>query len=243
MPSLPAYSLRQRSAVAVNTEMGRSHSAMGLLVALGAVLLTGGCAAMSETQCMNADWRLVGEQDGRAGRAQTRLSEYFKTCAQYGITPDRDEYTTGYEFGLTFYCTEHNGYLEGRSGRLYQGVCPAGQEGYFLGGYSLGDSVRRGAYKVERIQRRILDAEDEIKNLKREIEELESPQEAGESDEEEKDSDDAQTTGSLKEKYRTLGRLEGELEQLRDREIEVIVEYRRAVDEARRNGFHERYAY
>ena len=231
----------RRSAVAVNTDTGRSRSSTGLIVALGAVLLAGGCAVMSESQCVNADWRAVGEQDGRAGRPQARLSDYYRVCAQYGITPDADAYEAGREIGLSFFCSSDNGYRQGRVGIWYQGVCPEVLEPDFLFGYEVGVSVGRAAENVKRIENRIEGEEDAIKDLKREIEELESP--GGSGGTKEKDSDDTKTEAGVKDKYRELGRLEGVLEQLRDEKIQAVVEYRLNVDEARRRGFFEIYAY
>ena len=222
-------------------EQTRCHT--GLIMAMGAVLLTGGCAVMSESQCKNADWYLVGEQDGRAGETPARLSKYYETCAEYGITPDRDKYTAGYEQGLTFYCTAQNGYQQGRGGRQYQGVCPQRAQINFMIGYELGALVRSAAENVERIERRVSKFEEDVRNLKREIETAEAPPDSDETDKEKKDSDDTAASTTLKEKYRDLGRLEGTLEELLERKRRAISRYRFAVDEARGKGFFEAYAY
>ena len=222
-------------------EQTRSHT--GLIVAMGAVLLTGGCAVMSESQCRNADWYLVGEQDGRAGETPARLSKYYETCAEYGITPDRDEYTAGYEQGLTYYCTAQNGYQQGRGGWQYQGVCPQRAEINFMTGYQLGVSVRSAAENVERIERRISTFEEDVRNLKQEIDKAESPPDSDDTVKDKKAPADTATSNALKEKYRDLGRLEGTLEELLERKRRAIPRYRIAVDEARRKGFFEAYAY
>ena len=223
--------------------MKRSRSYLGLIAAPGAVLLAGGCAVMSESQCVNADWRAVGEQDGRAGRPQARLSDYYRVCAQFEITPDADAYEAGREIGLSFFCSSDNGYRQGRVGIWYEGVCPDALEPDFLFGYEVGVSVGRAADNVQRIEHQIEDGKDAIKDLKREIEELESPGGSGRTDEEEKDSDDTKTADGVKDKYRELGRHEGALERLRDEKIQAVVEYRLHVGEARRRGFYELYAY
>ena len=211
---------------------------------LGALFLTTGCAVMSESDCINADWYTVGEADGRDGRSQSRLLEYFETCAKYGVTPNRDEYEAGHEHGLTFYCTESNGYQVGRSGVSYRGVCPSGLELGFLSGYYIGDKVKREDDKVRQLDRRIRRARENLKDLKRRIEERESAEDSDQTDDEGKDdeeSGDEKASDSLKEMYRELGRIEGALPGWLYERIEAVVEYRYAVDEARRRGFSEVY--
>ncbi len=46
---------------------------IGLLVA---VSIAGGCATMSESECINADWREVGRNDGLEGRRQEQLARH-----------------------------------------------------------------------------------------------------------------------------------------------------------------------
>ncbi len=212
----------------------------------GAVILTTGCTVMSESDCINADWYTVGEADGRGGRSQSRLLEYFETCAKYGVTPNRDEYEAGHEHGLTFYCTESNGYQVGRSGMSYRGACPSGLELGFLSGYYIGDNVGRAENKVRQLDRRIRSARQNLKDLIREIEQRESAEDSDQAEEEgedEKKSGDDKDADALKQMYRELGTIEGALEGWYDERIEAVVDYRYAVDEARRRGFAEVYQY
>ncbi len=146
---------------------------------------------MSESQCLNADWFLIGEQDGRDGLPRSQLVANRESCGNYGVTPDRDEYEAGRARGLTDYCTDLNGYREGKSGLPYHRVCPADVEPEFLYGYDTGVSVRMAVVRVDRV----------------------------------------------------LGRLEGKFDGLHRERGQVVSQYRRTVDEARRRGFAELYAY
>lgn len=199
--------------------------------------LLGGCAVMSESECLGADWHAVGERDGRDGRVMAHLEKYYDACAQFGVYPDDDAYRDGRERGLTYYCTEDRGYQEGRIGQGYRGVCPVTLESFFLEGYNVGISVRQTLESVHRLDYGIDSARHEIKRLEERIEELESD------DEESSSNEDRSAADRLKDMYRQLGRLEAELERLRDEKVYAIVAYRRAVDVARSRGFYEHYEY
>lgn len=199
--------------------------------------LLGGCAVMSESECLTADWQAVGERDGRDGRVMAHLEKYYDACAQFGIYPDDDAYREGRELGLTYYCTEDSGYQEGRIGQGYRGVCPVTLEPYFLDGYNVGISVRQTLESVHRVDYGIDSTREEVRRLEEQIEELES------GDDESSKTEDRSAADTLKDMYRQLGRMEAELERLQNEKIYAIVAYRRAVDVARSRGFYEHYEY
>ena len=211
---------------------------IGLAAVCVASLLCG-CAAMSESECVTADWHEVGQRDGRDGRVMTHLEKYYDACAQFGIYPDDKAYREGREQGLAVYCTEDSGYQEGRIGQGYRGVCPVGLEPYFLDGYNVGISVRQALQSVHRVDHGIHSRREEIRSLNAEIDELESPDDDADTSKEQ----DRSAADKLKDMYRELGRLEAELERLQDEKVYAIVAYRRAVDVARSRGFYEQYEY
>ncbi len=202
---------------------------------LGLAFLLCGCAVMSESECLTADWYLVGERDGREGKPLAHLSQYYDACSQYGIYPEEEAYRDGRDQGLTVYCTEDGGYQEGRVGLGYRGVCPAALEPYFLQGYNVGIAVRETLERAHQLDYQIHSAEEEIEDLRAEIDALESSEGSGE--------EDQPAAETLKQKYRELGRLEAELEGLHDQKVGAVVSYRRAVDVARSMGFYEHYEY
>lgn len=215
----------------------------GLLAALCAALPAGGCAVMSESECVNADWYAVGEQDGRAGRQPSRIARYHDACAQYGVTPSRTEYEAGRDRGLDFYCTEFNGYQVARGGSRYQGVCPPGLEPYFMDGYNVGEQVWRAVDRVRQVEYRMDEERDRIRDLKREIARLESPGDPDREDRQDSRDSAAGDAEAIRDKYRELGRAEGALERLDDELLGAVIDYRRAADAARRRGFPEDYEY
>lgn len=69
------------------SEFSRSRLSFVLL----ALTLCGGCVVMSESECLNADWREVGRNDGLEGKRAEELGRYKDACLQYGVTPDDSE--------------------------------------------------------------------------------------------------------------------------------------------------------
>ncbi len=97
-----------------------------------------GCATMNEEDCAYADWRLLGEDDGRAGEPLATFDKRAEQCASFGIAADRDAYDQGRGRGLEAYCTPEHAFDEGRAGRAYRGVCPREAEYAFLEEFNIG---------------------------------------------------------------------------------------------------------
>ena len=96
-------------------------ASLPLLVLL---LLLGGCATMNRSECLNADWRMIGMEDGASGRPLTYIGNHRKACAEFGISPDLDRYQSGHAQGLQQFCTYARGYSFGQHGRRDPNVCP-----------------------------------------------------------------------------------------------------------------------
>jgi hypothetical protein len=101
-------------------------------------VLSQGCATLDKDECMLADWRLIGYQDGVDGKSAARVGEYREDCAKHAIVPDLDAYRAGRQQGLQQYCTASNGYRLGNAGRGFSAVCPTPLEGGFRDGYNAG---------------------------------------------------------------------------------------------------------
>lgn len=203
-----------------------------LWCALLALTLCSGCAVMSESECVNANWREVGRNDGLEGKRAGEFVRYQDACLQYGVTPDGDAYSRGREDGLTIYCTPDSGYWEGRNGRGYGQVCPPSSARDFLEAYRAGQGVLRAIDTARSIEADIDSAKDRIGNLEDEIEKLESPDAPADADLPE---------GTVEERRKEIDELEGELRVLRAWRVVHFSEYVDAVDEARRLGFQEDY--
>lgn len=143
-----------------------------LLIALPAILLLSGCAKMmNENQCLVADWRSVGYEDGSQGRSEQWLSRRSEACAEFGVTPDLDQYLFGRNQGLEVFCQPRRGFSLALNGTRYENVCPAGLEGPFLAGYRDGQGLRDREIRYNELENRIESSFAELADLDLAIEE------------------------------------------------------------------------
>ncbi len=133
------------------------------------ILLLCSCSTMNKSECLNADWQMIGLEDGASGKALSYLGQRRKACADYDVTPDLEKYQAGYRKGLHQYCTPRKGYHLGRKGRQYQAVCPPELEEGFLAGYrdgkqiyTLKQQLSRTEAEIRRKEKLILELEDEL---------------------------------------------------------------------------------
>jgi hypothetical protein len=141
---------------------------MKLLVTTGllATLATlSGCSTMSAKECVAADWRTVGYEDGVTGRTGDRIGRYRDACSEHGITPSLAEYQAGREQGLREFCKPVNGFHLGARGGGYNGVCPADLDQPFVDAYQSG----RQLYAL---RSRVGSTQDEIDALRSEMEQI-----------------------------------------------------------------------
>ena len=120
--------------------MTESHTYNRLFTAamLALLALLQGCATLDKDECKLADWRLIGFQDGVAGKSAARVGEYREDCAKHAVVPDLDAYRAGREEGLQQYCIASNGYRLGNAGRSFAAVCPTALEADFREAYNAG---------------------------------------------------------------------------------------------------------
>lgn len=128
-----------------------------------------GCATMSEEECLTADWRAVGVQDGSAGRTTNWFSRRSEDCARHGVTPDFTSWEIGYRSGLMSYCTPYNGVQSGLRGNDYQGVCPANLEAEFYPAYQLGRRYHDARARLDAAHAELDDLDRQIESLRNDI--------------------------------------------------------------------------
>ena len=133
-------------------------------------LLLGSCATMSKDQCLAGAWGEVGFADGAEGYPMSRLDDHAKACAKYGVGPDLAAYGSAREDGLLRYCTPERGFVEGREGDSYHGVCSPAQEALFMPAYRDGQVVREAEAAVEEAESRVERLDDRIDDLKDDLE-------------------------------------------------------------------------
>ncbi len=126
--------------------------------------LLGGCESISKDQCEIGDWVAIGQADGAAGRADSRIADYAKDCGRYGIKPDIAAYQAGRSQGLLSYCTAPNGFEQGRRGKSYANVCPPALASEFQSTYSLGRELWQAEDRIKQNENRIKDRERDLDN-------------------------------------------------------------------------------
>lgn len=138
----------------------RSFTLLALLASLP------GCATLDKEECLVADWRLIGYQDGAAGKSATVLDEYREDCAEHAVVPDLDRYRAGRAEGLQEYCKVDNGYRLGESGRGYSGVCPTDLEEGFRAAYHKGREIYLARSAVQKTHAKIYRRQHLLQDLK-----------------------------------------------------------------------------
>ena len=140
-----------------------------IVSAAAAVLVLAGCAGMNEGECLTADWQMIGFEDGSVGRSQSNIGEYRKACADHGITPSLAQYRQGYAEGIRNYCTQSNGFDQGRRGATYRGICPHDMEADFVEAYGLGRNYYVLSSAVSSLNSRINSGNNRIERLEASI--------------------------------------------------------------------------
>lgn len=110
---------------------------------LFALALASGCTTMTPADCGSADWQDVGYEDGLKGMPD-RLDNRRQACARSGVEPETsalETYDRGWNEGLAGYCGPANGFIQGRRGKEYLGVCGKDVEPAFLEAYSDGRRI------------------------------------------------------------------------------------------------------
>lgn len=108
-----------------------------VLACIALISLTG-CATLSKSECLTADWQIIGLEDGANGRPTSYIGNHRSACADYGVKPNLDAYLAGHKRGVDQYCTYQTGYNLGERGSSYNKVCPENQYAEFSSGYQKG---------------------------------------------------------------------------------------------------------
>ena len=135
----------------------------------GLLLVISGCASMTLEECLNADWRTVGFEDGAQGREAHAIGRHRKACAKAGVTPDLNAYQAGRRQGLEKFCRPPNGYQLGRQGIEYRGVCPSTSEAAFLDAYNEGLEMHRLEQAFNTVSAAIGDIDERIEDAEERI--------------------------------------------------------------------------
>ncbi len=126
-----------------------------------------GCAGgMSKTECLYADWRAIGYEDGAAGRDASAISSRRVACADKAkVTPDMQAYLDGREEGLDQFCRPANGFDYGSRGGRYTGACAQRNEAAFVDAYEQGLTLHGLIANLDAASRALASAHAELDGI------------------------------------------------------------------------------
>jgi len=139
-----------------------------VLLAVGLIMLTG-CSTMNEEECLAADWKLVGFEDGSRGKTQSSIGEYRKDCAKVNVVPNLVAYQQGHLEGVRQYCIQGNGYRIGVNGGSYNNVCPPDLEPAFLAAFRHGHELYTIRRQIRNLQKSIQQSQSNLDTCQNEI--------------------------------------------------------------------------
>ena len=213
----------------LGVDLGRVFAVLVAIAALQS------CTTLSEEDCLTLDWAVLGETDGQLGRPLSDLNRYRRDCAKYDVVPDTQAYTEGRQRGLAVFCTEDNGYREGRNGASGRLVCPAALEPGFRRGYELGRAVYATVTELRASNESIVSARTEIEHLEAEIEDREESTHADGIEDNEKQA----LLDEIDDMERRIDQLERDIGILIATLAVSVSQYHDAVGTARRAGYDE----
>ena len=105
------------------------------------MVLLGGCASLSQSECISADWYDLGVHNALEGQKSDYVAEHFKACSEYQITPDLVEYKLGWMKGIQKFCTAQSAWRFGLTRHQYQNTCSITEEQQFIPAYRLAKKI------------------------------------------------------------------------------------------------------
>jgi len=131
--------------------------------AVAAAALLGACATgMGRDECVAADWRTIGYEDGLHGLPPDRIGAHRTACAKHQVTPNLAAYGEGRERGLREYCQPKNGFRAGINGQAYLNVCSGAAEAAFVDSYRHGRHIHDARAELRSTQARLRGARDGV---------------------------------------------------------------------------------
>lgn len=144
---------------------------LSMALALGAL---SGCASLSKSECLNANWEDIGVRDGANGQPEEYLIQHSTACAKVNVAPDRGAWLHGREKGLERYCLPHRMYNIGEYGGAFDaGICRNFDQERLVDAYQKGRDVNRRANALSEIDAELRDIRTKLENKELEKKERE----------------------------------------------------------------------
>jgi hypothetical protein len=142
-----------------NRSLIRIFAALALLASLG------GCASLSKSECLAANWEDIGVRDGANGRPEEYLIQHSKACAKVAVVPDRGAWLHGREQGLDRFCVPHRMYQLGENGYGFEAaICRNYDQDRLISAYEKGRDVNHFASQLASIDSEMHDIHDRLED-------------------------------------------------------------------------------
>jgi hypothetical protein len=142
-----------------------NRSLVRILAALVVLSGLGGCASLSKSECMNANWEDIGIRDGANGQPEEYLIQHSTACAKVNVVPDRGAYLHGRETGLERFCVPHRAYQLGEYGSGFEvGICRNFDQERLQDAYEKGRDVNQRSNELSNIDGEIHDINTRLEN-------------------------------------------------------------------------------
>ncbi|MCH7498790.1 MAG: DUF2799 domain-containing protein [Nitrospinae bacterium] len=138
------------------------------------LLAVSSCATMNKSECLEADWQVIGLEDGAAGRGLAYIGTHRKACAEHGVTPNLEQYNIGREAGLKQFCTYKNGYRQGSRGSSSSDVCQGALQGPYSDGFNRGRVIYDMGKEIDQMVKHLESKKAELAGINIEIQRVES---------------------------------------------------------------------
>jgi hypothetical protein len=142
-----------------------TRSLFQVLAGLALLGSLGGCASLSKSECLNANWEDVGIRDGANGRPEEYLIQHTTACAKVNVVPDRGAWSQGRERGLERFCQPQRMYNIGEyGGTLDIGICRNFDQERLSHAYEVGRDVNRRQHALNEIDTELRDIRTRLEN-------------------------------------------------------------------------------
>ena len=135
-----------------------NRSLLRVFAALAVLGSLGGCASLSKSECMNANWEDIGIRDGANGQPEEYLIQHSTACAKVNVVPDRGAWLHGRETGLERFCVPRRAYQLGEYGNGFDvGICRNFDQERLQDAYDKGRDVNQRSNELGSIDSEIRD--------------------------------------------------------------------------------------
>jgi hypothetical protein len=140
-----------------------TRTVIRLFASLALLASLTGCASISKSECLSANWEDVGIRDGADGRAEEYLIQHSKSCARVAVVPDRGAWLKGREQGLERFCVPYRVFQIGEYGGGFDpAICRNFDQDRLVSAYEQGLEVNRLGNALNGIDGEIQHVNDEL---------------------------------------------------------------------------------